>query len=260
MNWLPISTSARTAPEFIGSEPVQRATWLCLMLYCAEHETGGVIRDCASWGDRRWMQTVGCTKLEALLQTDLYRFVKNDLVLWGYDPKYEDVIRAKRRGGHVGGKLSGALRNARGAKTPSKDSFKDSLNGGERRGEEGREEVPSGEGTPAGARGGDVTNMPPRTVPELRAMSEAVGMPDFDGWLAYWTALNWIATYGGVEHRMLPREVQKSMLNWKSKAREIDHENAQRKTNRGQPAAHGKRPATYLKSPDGKYTPEKCGF
>lgn len=142
MNWLPISTSARTSPEFIGSEPTARATWLCLMLYCAEHETGGVIRDCASWGDRRWMQTVGCTKHEALLQTDLYRFRKNDLVLWGYDPRYEEVIRKKRLGGAIGGKLSGAARSAKHESTPLKDSFKDSfmdsLNGGERRGEEGR--------------------------------------------------------------------------------------------------------------------------
>ena len=130
MNWLPISTLTRTAPEFIGSEPVQRATWLCLMLYCAEHETGGVIRDCASWGDRRWMQTIGATKAEILVECALYRFVGIDLVVWGYDPRYEDVIRAKRRGGQVGGTRSGISR--------LKESLKESFEGViERRGEEG---------------------------------------------------------------------------------------------------------------------------
>ena len=56
VKFLGILTSARTAPEFIGVEPVQRATWLCLMLFCAEHETGGVIAGCRQWGDRRWMR------------------------------------------------------------------------------------------------------------------------------------------------------------------------------------------------------------
>ena len=106
MNWLPISTSARTAPEFIGSEPVHRATWICLMLYCAEHETGGVLRDCASWGDRRWMQTIGVTKAEVLLETPLYGFRGADLVVWGYDAGYEVVVNRKRACARLGGLAS----------------------------------------------------------------------------------------------------------------------------------------------------------
>ena len=129
MNWIPITTKTRTAPEFIGSEPIHRATWLCLMLHCAEHETGGTIRDCASWGDRRWMQTVGVTKAEIRLETPLYFFRGADLVVWGYDPKYEDVIRAKREGGRIGGKLSGEARAKASSEVPAKDSLKDSLNG-----------------------------------------------------------------------------------------------------------------------------------
>ena len=110
MNWLPISTSTRTSPEFIGSEPIQRATWLCLMLYCAEHETGGVIRDCASWGDRRWMQTIGSTKAEVLADCALFRFVGDDMVVWGYDPDYERIVRDKRIIGKRGGMASAASR------------------------------------------------------------------------------------------------------------------------------------------------------
>ena len=110
MNWLPISTSARTAPEFIGSEPVHRATWICLMLYCAEHETGGVLRDCASWGDRRWMQTIGVTKAEVLLETPLYAFRGADLVVWGYDAGYEVVVNRKRACARLGGLASANAR------------------------------------------------------------------------------------------------------------------------------------------------------
>ena len=132
MNWIPITTKTRTAPEFIGSEPIHRATWLCLMLHCAEHETGGTIRDCASWGDRRWMQTVGVTKAEIRLETPLYFFRGADLVVWGYDPKYEDVIRAKREGGRIGGKLSAASRSAPSAEVPTKESLKESSNGKDR--------------------------------------------------------------------------------------------------------------------------------
>jgi len=110
VKYLGILTSARTAPEFIGTEPVQRATWLCLMLFCAEHETGGVIVGCRSWGDRRWMQTCGVTKAEVLVESTLFRFVGNDLVVWGYQVEYESGILARRKAGRKGGLRSVEVR------------------------------------------------------------------------------------------------------------------------------------------------------
>ena len=111
VKFLGILTSARTAPEFIGVEPVQRATWLCLMLFCAEHETGGVIAGCRQWGDRRWMQTCGVTKAEILVESTLFRFAGNDLVVWGYQEEYEASVLARREAGRKGGLRSGEARS-----------------------------------------------------------------------------------------------------------------------------------------------------
>lgn len=110
MNWLNLNTSTKTAPAFVGCEPTQRATWLCLMLYCSEHENGGVIRDCAGWGTRRWMQTCGVTKDEVLSSCDLWSFDGGDLSVWGYPVEREREVAAKREGGRAGGISSGKTR------------------------------------------------------------------------------------------------------------------------------------------------------
>ena len=129
MNWLNLETRTRTRPEFIGAEPEQRATWLCLMLYCAEHETGGVIRDCSTWGDRRWMQTIGCTKAEAHASCELWAWTGSNLRVWGYPVEKESEVAAMRAGGKRGGKRSGEARRKHG--------FEGGLEGGlERKGKE----------------------------------------------------------------------------------------------------------------------------
>ena len=251
MNWIPITTKTRTAPEFIGSEPVHRATWLCLMLYCAEHETGGRIPDCSSWGDRRWMQTVGVTKDEIRLETPLYSFAGTDLVVWGYDPKYEDIIRAKREGGRIGGKLSGEARQKASSKEPAKDSLKDSLNGLDRIGLDrigldGEEEAPAA-----------TSNSIP-TIDEIKTHAVVIGMPEPDAveFYEYWKSVDWKDKNG------LP------VRNWKAKQSARNKHNAERKaenanSQRGSarhPDTTAKRTPTYLKSPEGKYGRDKCGF
>jgi hypothetical protein len=72
VNWLNIPIETLTSEAFLGAEPVDRATWLCLMRYCAQHETGGVIPDCGSWGDRKWMQLAGVTKAEVHRECSLW--------------------------------------------------------------------------------------------------------------------------------------------------------------------------------------------
>ena len=113
MQWLNIETKLRTSPEFIGSDPTQRATWLCLMMYCAEHENGGVIKDCLEWGDRRWMQTCGVTKKEIESDCALFCVKKNSLVLWGYPKNKEKEVRERRNAGKRGGINSGQQRRAK---------------------------------------------------------------------------------------------------------------------------------------------------
>jgi hypothetical protein len=104
MNWLNLQTSVIRSPEYVGCDPVQRATWLNLMIYCAEQENGGVIPDCASWKDRRWQQTCGVTKPEVDDQCDLWSFDGENLTIWAYPSEKQEEIQKMRESGARGGK------------------------------------------------------------------------------------------------------------------------------------------------------------
>lgn len=106
MNWINIEVKTLRSPEYIGSDPVERATWLNLMAYCCEQENGGKIKGCREWGDRRWMQTCGITKAEAELQAELWEWFEDDLVIWAYPISKEAEVKAKRIAGAKGGKAS----------------------------------------------------------------------------------------------------------------------------------------------------------
>lgn len=92
------------APAYVGSDPIERATWLNLMAYCAEQENGGTIADCSDWKDRRWMQTCGVLKSEVSSECDLWKWDGENLVIWGYPKEKEAEVQAKREAGAKGGK------------------------------------------------------------------------------------------------------------------------------------------------------------
>ena len=104
MNWLNLQTSVIRSPEYVGCDPIQRATWLNLIIYCAEQENGGVIPSAASWKDRRWQQTCGVTKDEVGDQCELWSFDGENLNLWGYPTEKEEEIQKMRESGARGGK------------------------------------------------------------------------------------------------------------------------------------------------------------
>jgi len=104
MNWLNLQTSVIRSPEYVGCDPVQRATWLNLMIYCAEQENGGMIPDCANWKDRRWQQTCGVTKPEVDDQCDLWSFDGENLTIWAYPAEKQEEIQKMRESGARGGK------------------------------------------------------------------------------------------------------------------------------------------------------------
>lgn len=110
MNWINIETKTLRSSEFIGAEPVERATWLCLLNYCCEQENGGVIEDCADWSDRKWQQICGITKAEAELEGELYAMLEGELKVSFYPASKEAEVQAKRKGGAKGGKASGRAR------------------------------------------------------------------------------------------------------------------------------------------------------
>lgn len=104
MNYLSLNTSHLHSPEFIGAEPVQRATWIALLGFCAEQENLGVIEGCRSWGERRWMQTCGVMLSEIEQECELYRFDGDDLLVFGYPHEMQAVINANRANGKLGGR------------------------------------------------------------------------------------------------------------------------------------------------------------
>ncbi len=123
MNWLNIHTSTLRTPEFISSEPVERATWLCVLSYSAEQENGGRLLGAAHWTDRQWQQTCGVTRLEVREAVKLLRIDGDDVLVAFYPDDKEKEVRARRLNGRNGGLRSGAARSKLSSKqkgsTPS---------------------------------------------------------------------------------------------------------------------------------------------
>lgn len=116
MNWLNIRLATLRAPEYIGSDPVARATWWNIVCYCAEQENGGKIIGAKKWKDRQWQQTCGVTLAEVDAAGYLLKWEEDDLSVWNYPLEKEAEIRVKREAGHVGGKRSGKERLKHAAK------------------------------------------------------------------------------------------------------------------------------------------------
>lgn len=117
MNWLNLATSVLSAPEYVRCRPVERATWLNLMLWCAVQENGGRIERAGTWGSRQWQQQCGVTRAEVLatvqaglLGWDPMPDGNGTLVVWGYPVEQEAAFRKMRGGGRAGGLRSGEAR------------------------------------------------------------------------------------------------------------------------------------------------------
>jgi len=104
MNWLNLEIKTLCAEEFLGSEPIDRATWLCLMRYCAQHENGGTIKNCETWKDRKWQQLVGITTEEACRPSTLWKWKNTSLTVWSYPADKEAEVKANRANGKKGGR------------------------------------------------------------------------------------------------------------------------------------------------------------
>jgi hypothetical protein len=96
MKYLNSEVSIIRSPEYVGADPVHRATWWNLSLYCAEQENGGVILGCRNWKCRRWQQTCGVTQGETQDACDLWEWDGDDLILWGYPLDHEEEMRQLR--------------------------------------------------------------------------------------------------------------------------------------------------------------------
>lgn len=103
MEWLNIRLTQLSAPEYLRSDPTERATWLQLLAHCAGQENGGIIRDCADWKDRVWQQIAGVTLKEVKATCRLWTWEDTDLHIWGYPGEKERLIRFNRATGRTGG-------------------------------------------------------------------------------------------------------------------------------------------------------------
>ncbi len=103
MNWINIKTSDLRSPEFIGSDPTARGTWVAVLGYCYEQENGGRIKGCKAWKDRQWQQVCGVTREEIDGAKSLMSWQDDDLQVWGYPAELEDEIKRKREAGRKGG-------------------------------------------------------------------------------------------------------------------------------------------------------------
>jgi hypothetical protein len=108
MDWLNLHlpTTLRS-PAFIGSDPVDRATWLCLLAYSAAQENSGIIHNCRDWKDRRWQQLAAVTREEVRRQSDLWTWHGNDLHVTHYPIEKEQEVQQKREIAKTNGKKSG---------------------------------------------------------------------------------------------------------------------------------------------------------
>ena len=110
MEFINIPTALFSCPEYIGAEPIQRATWISLLAWCCEQENGGIIEGCRSWGMRRWMQTCGVTDQEISVENELYHFDGDNLIVFGYPHEIQTSVQTRRKTARENGKLGGRPR------------------------------------------------------------------------------------------------------------------------------------------------------
>lgn len=117
MEWLNIRLTQLSAPEYLRSDPTERATWLQLLAHCAGQENGGTIKDCADWKDRVWQQLAGVTLKEVKATCRLWTWECTDLHIWGYPSEKERLIRFNRATGRTGG-ITKAINRLKAQLTP----------------------------------------------------------------------------------------------------------------------------------------------
>lgn len=147
MRWLNIEIANLRSPAFVGAEPVERATWLSLLAYCADQENGGVIADCRSWKDRQWQQTCGITQAEAHQECQLWEWDGDSLCVAFFPLEKQAEVQTKRDAGRRGGsvkseaktqasRINGAKRNPSTTQAETQAQPKLEPNGKERKGME----------------------------------------------------------------------------------------------------------------------------
>lgn len=136
MEWLNVHVSVLDSAEFLGSDPTERGTWLCLMRYCIGQENDGVIEDAATWKDRQWQQVCGVTLREVKGDHRLWRWDGEHLTIFGYPHEKQTEVQAKRAAGVATAKKRWS-RKLDSSATSSADSLSQKEHDAEGKGREG---------------------------------------------------------------------------------------------------------------------------
>jgi hypothetical protein len=200
MEWINIHSATLNSPEFLGSEPIDRATWLMLLHFCCTQENGGRIQGCQDWGDRRWQQICRVTHREVGRSCELWNWDGKDLVVSFYPEKKEREVQAKRLAG-IGTASRRWNREADSSATSSPELLTQKEQDAEGKGREGKgkegegnRELPPPAAIPATPRGPAPSVVPTvddvlawaRSWPGLPAVGIPSGIPE--PWVLDWFA------------------------------------------------------------------------
>jgi len=152
MQYLNIPASVLDSVEFVGSEPVDQATWLKIQRYCIGQENSGIIPRCKNWKDRKCQQLLRITRVEMLRECDLWEWEGDDLHVHFYPAEQEAIVAQKRQAGALGGRVKSEAkakaarvngqsggRNKTQAETQAEAKQTENENPTERKGKEGKE-------------------------------------------------------------------------------------------------------------------------
>lgn len=114
MDWLNLHTSVLDSEAFVGSEPVDRATWLVLLRYCVGQENSGVIVGARSWGDRRWQQVCRVTRDEVFRECPLWCWKGSDLWVSMFPLEKQHEVQQMRALGRSSSPAKAAAARANG--------------------------------------------------------------------------------------------------------------------------------------------------
>jgi hypothetical protein len=104
MEWLNLHTSILDSPELVGSDPIERGTWLMLLRFCIGQENSGIISSCRTWKSRKWQQLVRVTQKEVFHRSELWQWHGDDLHITHYPLEKQEEVRTNRINGKRGGR------------------------------------------------------------------------------------------------------------------------------------------------------------
>lgn len=144
MQWLNIKISTLRSPQYMGSNPIKRATWLNVLAFCCDQENFGRIVGAMEWGDREWQQMCGVTRREVLAADKLLTVDGQDVVVAFYPCEKEAEVKAKSKAGSRGA-ISRWHSTAIGTANSTANSTAIGSAYAERKGKEGKEKGKEGE-------------------------------------------------------------------------------------------------------------------